>query len=128
MRVQAFGERIIEQKACRAEPARIKIRILPATLECGQKTGMADLVAQRVVGAAIRLCGALADDVVEPFLQVGLDAIMIKQRVVDVEQESEMVMVWHVTKSSFGTLFVCQHTRNGLRCLSACAGRARTWP
>ena len=88
-REEPVGERIVDQERRDGEQVRVA-RVLDAVaLQRAEVVGVAELGAQRFEDRPVALLALGADLAREVALQVGGDAVVVEQRVVDVEQEHD---------------------------------------
>ena len=89
--VQPVGEWIVHQPVRDAEQSRIVHVLEPVAFQRAQIVGVAQFVAQFLEDLPVSLaCGGAVLDA-DMHIQIGLHAIVVQQRVVDVEQEDDVV-------------------------------------
>src|SRR5579883_744888 len=106
-RVQLFRERIIQQKLTQILGAHLVAAAHAETLERAEIIRIADLIAQLFVKIAIELAPGFAKSAFDVRIQIGVDAVVVQQCVVHVEQEDEVARRIHLPFPFFLTTGLC---------------------
>ena len=94
-RIEPLGERIVDEEARhRQQPVRgraARLDVGAVALQRAEVVGVAELAAQRLELDPVAIGARDAELAHEVLAQVGDDAVVVEQRVVDVEQEDDVV-------------------------------------
>ena len=86
--IEPVGERIVDQPVRHPQQPRIVHLLQPIALERAEIVGIAEFAAQLFEDLPVAVCAPPSPcSTLDVHVQIGLDAIIVEQRVVDVEQE-----------------------------------------
>jgi hypothetical protein len=92
LRVEPVGERIVHQERRRRQQARIPRILHPIALQRAEVVGIAELRPEPLEDRPVALLALRPDLAGEEALQVGGDAVVVEERVVDVDQEYDRTL------------------------------------
>ena len=102
-RIKTVGERIIDQPARHPQHFRAMQRFDPVALQCAQVVDVSELVPQFFKNVPVAVARGGPVCLCQMFLQIGLHAVVVDERVVDVEQEDN-------TGRSGHCILICSRT------------------
>src|SRR3954462_12508517 len=90
-RVDAFGERIVDEKRRHEEQARIVVQLEPVALQCPEVIDVPQLHAQRLEDLTVTVAARSAERLLQMILQVAEYPVVVEKRVVDVEEKGDVI-------------------------------------
>src|SRR5471030_2965719 len=105
-RIQALGERIVEQEGRHAQQPRVAAGLLAETLQRAEVIDIAQFGAQRFEDVPVTRAAFGAELVFQPRAQVVLDTVVVEQRVVAIDQEHDAVLARLFVPLAHGRLLI----------------------
>lgn len=107
-RVEQLLERVVEDEGRGREQRLVVVELGAKPLQGGQVVGASELVAQLGEARPVALAPGDAEIVLEPDSQIGCEAVVVEQGIVDIEQEHDRSGGQHGAVSSrFGSCQPC---------------------
>src|SRR5262245_19001838 len=103
-RIKAIGERVIDQPARHPQHLRTVQVLRPVALQRAEVIGISELAPQLFKNLPIPVAGGGPVCLLEVLAQMGLHAIVVDERVVDIEQEDNIGRFGHRIPACFAGL------------------------
>src|SRR5271166_1970897 len=95
MGIEPVGKWVIDHPVCHPQQCRTVHILKPVKFERAQIIGVAELAGERFEDRPVPVASRCAIRLLQMFTQISLDAIIVEESVVDVEQEDNAVWFGH---------------------------------
>src|ERR1700761_1221838 len=124
MRIEAIGERIIQEPVRGAKDLEVAWLFKPQALECAEIVHIAELSPKLIHDLPVTSAGLSSVSSLQPFSKVGANPVVIEKRIVNIEQENGIASRGHFPYPRWRTSWLASGPRsNNLPAMGGLANR-----